>query len=296
MSHHFRMESILRRYHDGSLDSRRQQWLEQHLQECARCSRALQRLAETDALLARVRPATPELTLVDRDQLLRVALAASNASRRRAGWLLRWRLATVALFLAGGVSGITWQHQSTAHRISVSTASPQSRTAELLATNNTGTSEQVRKPRLVSQATTKRHRHGKPHSRRHPARLLKPQPALEMPVETLAASPAEGPQIDLASEELVPAEPQLLVLATYKAPALTVNVSVSSPDQPGYAKAISTTVTPSGTRVETQATVSSCIPGNPVEQPGTDEASALSGAPDPPRVKQLERENSHGME
>lgn len=296
MNHHPGMESTLQRYHDGSLDDRRQQWLEQHLQECASCSRELQRLEETDALLACVRPAAPELTSLERDQLLRIALAASSANRRRAGWFLRWRLATAALFLAGSISGITWQHQSTGDHGSVSAASPAPKSLKLLATNNAGISEPVRKVPLVLQAAPKRRRHGRPHSRRQWAHPPKPQPVLEQPVETLAAWSAGTQKTDFVPEELAPAEPQLLVLATHTAPALTVNVSVSSSDQPGYAKAVSIMVTPSGTHVETQATVSSCIPGDPVEQADTDEATALGEVPDLPLMNQPERENSHGMD
>lgn len=296
MNHHRGMESTLQRYHDGSLDDRGRQWLERHLQKCARCSRELQRLAETDALLACVRLATPELTPMERDQLLRVALAASNASRRHAGWFPRWRLATAALFLAGSISGITSQHQPTGRRHQVSAAGPPSISIKLLATNNPDISEQVRKDPLILQAAPKGRRHGRPHSRRQRACPPKSPSALEQPVETLAAWSAESQKTDFAPEELAPAEPQLLVLATHTAPALTVNVSVSSTDQLGYAKAVSITVTPTGTHVETQATVSSCIPGDPVEQAGTDEATALSEAPDLPLMKQPERENSHGMD
>src|SRR5439155_12969089 len=83
-----------------------------HLERCAPCAAALQRLAEGDRRLAAARPTPPPLSPAASRTLLDRALAEAGVRRRSqwGGWLpLAWGFAAVFALIASGV-GMTWWH------------------------------------------------------------------------------------------------------------------------------------------------------------------------------------------
>jgi hypothetical protein len=278
------MERTLRGYHDGSLNSGRQRRFEQHLHGCVPCTRQLQALEETDALLSRARPQTPELAPAAQDQLFRVALAASQTGFHRSPWQRRWRLATGIALVLGMFGGLARQQQSTAHGVVMARVEPKRSTVKQVADSQPVIVAKVEPPQTSGPRRSGRRQFG----RRRSARALRWH-AEPPPVTAVAA--VEVPQVnEFTPGETLQEAPLLLVLATRASVTPTVNVTVSTSDEPGYATAAFTTITPFGTQVVTQATISSCTPDHPGAEP--DETAAPHQTP----VNEPEREDCDGMD
>jgi Putative zinc-finger len=102
-----RLQSFL----DGELPEPRRAALIEHLDRCAECAAALQRLAERDRRLVDARPTPRPLSPAAARVLLERALAEAAVGRRKppSGWLpLAWGFAAVFALLASGVSLAWW--------------------------------------------------------------------------------------------------------------------------------------------------------------------------------------------
>jgi len=290
------MQRILCRYHDGSLSGLPRRLLEQHLPACPTCSQRLRELEETDALLSRARPVVDGLAPADRDHLFRMALAASNAGVHRASWLRRWRLAASLTLVAGIFGGLMAQHRSTAHGIASAAQGAESSPVQRVATASTAIPEQVSSVTVGVHSASEVRSHARPRFSRRPRRQRVPHPLGTTSGRDQLALAVEPRAFGDALDGWAPDEPQLLVIATRDAPALTIDVSNSSSDQPGFAQATSTTFTPFGAQVVTQATVSSCTPGEAGMETTPQQSSPPGEATDQNSMHQKEREKSDGMD
>jgi hypothetical protein len=299
MIHAYQMEPCLCRYHDGSLDGKERRRLKRHLQECVLCSRRLRELEETDALLSRARLPVAGLAPADRDQLFRAALAASNSGFHPSAWQRRWRLATSLAVVAGVFGGLAWQHQTTALGIASVPDSAGSAVVHRVVTAAPVLTKQPPASRVELHASIETPRHARRRLRRRTlwARIPRQtEESAESAGVVLTASSDDQGWAGDATKEWESAQARLLVVATRTAPVSTLNVTVSSSNLPGYAQATFTTVTPSGAQVVTQATISSCMPGEPEMETLPHEAAPTDGAPDQGSMHQQEREKSDGMD
>jgi len=263
MIFHCPMERLVCRYHDGSLSGWPRRRLEQHLQACGACNRRLREWEEADVLIARARPVVAGLAPAERDQLFRTALAASTASVRRNAWLRRWRLAASLALVAGIAGGLMGQHRTTAHGIASAARGVVSSPEQLRQTGDLAIPDQFSSVKIDVHIPSKTRRRGRRRLARRPARFRTPQPlGVSSGMDQLALA-SEAPSSEDTRVNWMPDEPQLLVVAARVTPALTIEVNRSSSDQPSFAQATATTVTPSGAQVVTQTTISSCTPGEP---------------------------------
>lgn len=249
----------LRAFHDGSLAPAQRLRLESHLRECSECATHLTQMEAVDTLLLRCRPQQPQLEPEESQELFRRALQASGVATRGRRWgFWRWQLASVAM-VTMIISGLAWRagagskdlaqlptvpaqpgiHETPAP-VQVSRDTPNTSEKPVLTVRHRDGIRFV----LARPARWKRHRFWAG----RPSAIGKSRPAAApLPL----ARPAEG------TEEAL--EPVLLVSVT-RPPALSVTVTQAAVEAPGYARAESLELTPTGRQVVTSATVSSCAP------------------------------------
>lgn len=283
------LERMLHRYHDGSLDRGGRSRFEHHLPGCVRCSRRLHALEETDSLLSRTRPQPPELAPAAQDLLFRTALAAAQAGVRPSPWQRRWRLATCFALLVGVFGGLAWQQQSTAHGVVTARVEPERSIHKQVADVKPVVVAMVEPPQVIEPQTIQPRRSVRRHfGRRRSAHALRRHGD---PAPVAAVASVDAPEVEaLTLDEPIREAPSLLVIATREADSSMLNVTVSTSDEPGYATAAYTTITPFGTQVVTQATISSCTPDHPGT--GSDETTT----PDQTPTNEQEREDRDGMD
>lgn len=293
---HSPMERLLCRYHDGSLSGWPRRCLEQHLQACGACNRRLRVWEETDARIARVRPVVAGLAPAECDQLFRVALAASTTGVPRNPWLRRWRLAASLALVAGIAGGLMGQHRTTAHGIASAAHGVGSTPEQLRQIGVLATPVQFSSVEVEAHTPNETRRHGRRRVAGRRARVRAPQPpGVSSGMDQLALA-SELPSSGETWASWMPDEPQLLVVAARVTPPLTIEVNRSFSDQPSFAQVTSTTVTPSGAQVVTQATISSCMPGEPGAETAPQQSSPADEATDQNSMHQKEREKSDGMD